>query len=155
MTDIVDAATRSRIMRSVKRSSSGPELELRRRLHAMGFRYRLGGRGLPGTPDLVFPKAGAVVFVHGCFWHRHPGCRRASTPKSRTDYWLPKFARNVERDREVVEALEHGGWRVAIVWECELTKARADATAGRVAAWLSSLCRGARDPGAGATLSAS
>jgi DNA mismatch endonuclease (patch repair protein) len=154
LTDTVDAATRSRIMRSVKRRSSGPEIALRRRLHAMGFRYRLGGRGLPGTPDLVFPKASAVVFVHGCFWHRHPGCRRATTPKSRTDYWLPKFARNVERDREVVAALKANGWHVAIAWECELTATRADATAERVAEWLSSLCRDARGPGGNAAPSA-
>lgn len=151
MTDTVDAATRSRIMRSVRRSSSGPEIALRRRLHAMGFRYRLGGCGLPGSPDLVFPKAVAVVFVHGCFWHRHPGCPRASTPKSRTDYWLPKFDRNVERDREVIEALEERGWHVTVVWECELTKARAEETATSVAKWLSSISQGAATSGRSST----
>jgi DNA mismatch endonuclease (patch repair protein) len=77
-----------------------------------------------------------AVFVHGCFWHRHPGCPRASTPKTRADYWLPKFARNVERDREVTRALESAGWRVVVVWKCELTARAADGTADRLARWI-------------------
>lgn len=86
--------------------------------HEMGLRYRLHRRDLPGTPDLVFPKHRLCLFVHGCFWHRHPGCIRASTPKSRLDFWLPKLAKNVERDLSVQLALKDLGWRVAIVWEC-------------------------------------
>lgn len=136
MTDIVDEATRSRIMRAVPRADTKPERALRLRLHAMGFRYRLGGCSLPGSPDLVFPRYRAVVFVHGCFWHRHPGCPRATTPKSRTDYWLPKFQESIRRDQAVQTALRALGWRIAIVWECELLKTRADATARCIAAWL-------------------
>lgn len=86
--------------------------------HEMGLRYRLHRRDLPGTPDLVFPKHRLCLFVHGCFWHRHPGCIRASTPKSRLDFWLPKLAKNVERDLLAQLALKDLGWRVAIVWEC-------------------------------------
>jgi DNA mismatch endonuclease, patch repair protein len=136
LTDIVDPETRSRIMRAVPRSSTKPELALRRRLHAKGLRYVLGRRDLPGSPDLVLPRWRAVVFVHGCFWHRHKGCSRATTPKTRQVYWLPKFARNVTRDRDVTAALESDGWRVAVVWECELTARKADATADRLARWI-------------------
>ena len=93
---------------------------MRRLLHAMGFRFRLHRKDLPGTPDVVLPRWRAVVFVHGCFWHRHPGCPKVYTPASRQDYWLPKFARNVERDRDNRAALEALGWRVVVVWECEI-----------------------------------
>lgn len=136
MTDIVTPEARSRIMRAVPRSSTKPEMALRRRLHARGLRYVLGRRDLPGSPDLVLPRWRTVVFVHGCFWHRHPGCPRATTPKTRVDYWVPKFTRNVVRDRQVTEALEGAGWRVAVVWECELTRKTADATADRLARWI-------------------
>ena len=123
-------------MRAVPRSSTKPEVALRRRLHARGLRYVLGRRDLPGSPDLVLPRWNVAVFVHGCFWHRHPDCPRATTPKTREDYWLPKFARNVERDREVTRALESAGWRVAVVWECELTATAADGTADLLARWI-------------------
>lgn len=136
MTDMVDAETRSRIMRAVPRNSTKPEIKLRRLLHARGLRYVLGRRDLPGSPDLVFPRWDVAVFVHGCFWHRHPGCPRATTPKTREDYWLPKFARNIARDREVTEALEEAGWRVAVVWECELTTKKADATVDWLVKWI-------------------
>lgn len=139
MTERVDTETRSRIMRSVPRSSTKPEVALRRRLHAKGFRYVLNRRDLPGSPDLVLPRWRAAVFVHGCFWHRHSGCRRATTPKTRTQFWTSKFARNVERDREVEDALRAAGWRVAVVWECELNVEQAELTADRVARWLT--CR--------------
>jgi DNA mismatch endonuclease (patch repair protein) len=98
---------------------------VRRALHARGYRYRLHDKKLPGTPDLVFPKLQAVVLIHGCFWHRHPGCRAASTPKTRTAFWEEKFARNVERDRRDLDALERLGWCVHVVWECE-TNGRGD-----------------------------
>lgn len=136
MTDVYDAATRSRTMRAVKGRNTSPELRLRRALHAMGLRYRLHGSGLPGSPDLVLPRWRAAVFVHGCFWHRHPGCRYATTPASRRDYWLPKFARTVERDRRALEALRTRGWRTAVVWECALKAREAAATAEAVAQWL-------------------
>jgi DNA mismatch endonuclease (patch repair protein) len=106
-------------MRRVKGRHTSPELVVRKALHAHGFRYRLHDKLLPGTPDLVFPRLRAVILVHGCFWHRHPGCRAASTPKTRTDFWEAKFKRNVERDHRDVEALERLGWRVLIIWECD------------------------------------
>lgn len=85
----------------------------------MGFRFRLHRRDLPGRPDLVFPKYRAVIFVHGCFWHRHPGCPKATTPKSRVDYWVKKFERNRERDALALQALDELGWRALVLWECE------------------------------------
>ena len=106
-------------MRAVRRENTGPELAVRKAAHRLGLRFRLHRKDLPGTPDLVFPKHRTCVFVHGCFWHRHPGCKKASTPKTRRDYWLPKFERNVERDREKEEALRRLGWRVVTIWECE------------------------------------
>ena len=108
-------------MRAIKGRDTGPELALRRMLHAMGYRFRLHRRGLPGRPDLVFPGRRAAILVHGCFWHQHEGCRHARVPRSRPGYWLPKLARNVERDREKLELLEALGWRVLVVWECSLT----------------------------------
>ena len=86
----------------------------------MGLRFRLHRKDLPGRPDLVFPKHRLVVFVHGCFWHRHPGCSRASTPSTRTEFWQAKFAANVERDARQIAALEADGWRVLVLWECGL-----------------------------------
>lgn len=94
-------------------------MRVRRLAHSMGLRFRLHRKDLPGKPDLAFPKYGAVLFVHGCFWHRHPGCRKASTPKSRTEFWDAKFVSNVERDRRNEDALRAQGWRVFAIWECE------------------------------------
>jgi DNA mismatch endonuclease, patch repair protein len=96
---------------------------VRRISHALGFRFRLHKRSMPGTPDLVFPRLMSVIFVHGCFWHRHSGCKKASAPTTRADYWAAKFARNIERDATAVIALEQAGWRVLIVWQCELNDA--------------------------------
>jgi DNA mismatch endonuclease (patch repair protein) len=109
-------------MRSVPQKNTTPELHLRKALHAMGFRYRLNDRKLPGSPDLVFPKYRAVIFVHGCFWHRH-GCRYTTTPATRREFWEAKFKANMERDEEKERKLQDAGWRVKIVWECELKKA--------------------------------
>ena len=137
MTDIVDAATRSRIMRAVPRSSTKPEIVLRKRLHALGLRYVLGGRGLPGSPDLVLPRWTAAVFVHGCFWHRHPKCRYTTMPSTRPEFWQAKFEANVARDNAVRATLLAEGWRVATVWECALKKPeRAEPAADMLAAWL-------------------
>ncbi|WP_090734422.1 very short patch repair endonuclease [Azotobacter beijerinckii] len=111
--------TRSDIMRAVKRAHTGPEVAVRKLLHSLGLRFRLHRKALPGSPDIVLPKHRTVIFVHGCFWHRHPGCRYASTPKTRQDYWLPKFAANVERDARKSSQLKELGWRVLVVWECE------------------------------------
>ena len=96
-----------------------PEMTVRRAAHALGLRFRLHRKDLPGTPDLVFPRYRVALFVHGCFWHRHDGCRLASTPKSRTDFWKAKFATNVARDGRTAAALMAAGWRTIIVWECD------------------------------------
>lgn len=111
--------SRSDIMRAVKRAHTRPEVVVRQALHALGLRFRLHRRDLPGSPDIVLPKFRTVVFVHGCFWHRHPDCRYATTPKSRQEYWLPKFEANVERDARKEAQLRELGWRVLVMWECE------------------------------------
>lgn len=104
-------------------------------MHARGFRFRIHRKDLPGSPDLVFPRFRVAVFVHGCFWHRHLGCRFAATPKSRTEFWQAKFEANVARDMRVQQALRDDGWRVAVVWECALRK---DATqvGDKLASWI-------------------
>jgi DNA mismatch endonuclease (patch repair protein) len=119
--DTVDRETRSRIMKSVPQKDTKPEMHLRKALHGMGFRYRLHDKRLPGSPDLVFPKYKAVIFVHGCFWHRH-GCKKTTTPSTREDFWKAKFKTNVERDKRNVRELEAAGWCVLVIWECELMK---------------------------------
>ena len=106
-------------MRSVKQKNTGAEMVVRRLVHAMGARYHLHRRDLPGRPDLVFPRRRLCIFVHGCFWHRHPGCRLASTPGTNVEFWQEKFGRNVERDARKEAELRATGWSVEIVWECE------------------------------------
>lgn len=106
-------------MSRVKGKNTTPEMRVRRCAHALGLRFRLHRKDLPGTPDLVFPKYRTVIFVHGCFWHRHPHCSKASLPKSRVEYWQGKFDANIERDSRVQRELEALGWRVKILWECE------------------------------------
>ena len=106
------------MMSGIRSKNTRPEMLLRKALHARGFRYRLHGANLPGKPDLVFPRYRAVCFVHGCFWHRHPGCRFATTPATRAEFWETKFGDNVVRDRDNGALLETRGWRVAVVWEC-------------------------------------
>lgn len=118
MTDVVDIATRSRMMRGIKGSDTKPELILRSYLHSSGYRFRLHRKDLPGSPDLVLSRHKLVVFVHGCFWHRHPGCFYATTPQSRQEFWEQKFLANVKRDQKACEALDRMGWRVLVVWEC-------------------------------------
>lgn len=135
MADIVDKVTRSRMMAGIRSKDTGPEIALRRRLHGLGFRYRLHVASLPGKPDLVLPKYKAAIFVHGCFWHRHEGCRYAAMPTTRLEFWAAKFDANVARDRAARLALEALRWRVGIVWECALRRA-SDDVAARVAAWL-------------------
>ncbi|NBB62725.1 DNA mismatch endonuclease Vsr [Pseudomonas sp. ODNR1LW] len=116
--DIVSPEHRSKIMSTIKGKNTKPEMVVRSVCHEMGLRYRLHRKDLPGKPDLAFPKYRLCLFVHGCFWHRHPGCKYAYTPKSRLDFWLPKLAKNVERDTDAQQALHALGWRVAIIWEC-------------------------------------
>lgn len=119
--------SRSDIMRAVKRANTAPEIIVRQVLHALGLRFRLHRRDLPGSPDVVLPRFRTVIFVHGCFWHRHPDCRYTTTPKTRQEYWLPKFAANIERDHRKEAQLQALGWRVLLVWECE-TKQREELT---------------------------
>ena len=121
MVDFLSPRERSERMSRIRSKNTHPELALRRVLHRMGLRYRLHGAGLPGRPDLVFPRYKVVVFVHGCFWHRHSGCSIATTPKSNTAFWMEKFEKNVARDARVAEQLEEQGWRVLVAWECELS----------------------------------
>lgn len=106
-------------MRTVKQKNTGPEIAVRKLLYSMGFRYRLHSRNLPGSPDIVLTKRKIVIFVHGCFWHRHPGCKHASSPKANKDYWEPKFDGNVRRDEKKERQLKELGWRVITVWECQ------------------------------------
>lgn len=122
MADIVDPQTRSRMMSGIRGKNTQPEMLVRRILHAMGYRYRLHARELPGKPDIVFRRRRLAIFVHGCFWHRHsdPECRLARMPKSRVDFWQPKLEGNRRRDEANVAALEAAGWKVLLVWECQL-----------------------------------
>lgn len=129
MTDIVDSKRRSEIMSRIKGRDTLPEIRVRRVAHRLGFRFRLYRKDLPGTPDIVFPRYRAVVFVHGCFWHRHAGCRYAYSPKTRVRFWSEKFQKNVARDRNNEKLLDELGWRVLVIWECE-TRSNASIQAG-------------------------
>jgi len=122
MADVVDPATRSRMMAGIRAKNTKPELLARSYLHRRGLRFRLHVKTLPGKPDIVLPKYRAAVFVHGCFWHHHPGCKYAYVPNSRSDFWMQKLTHNVARDREKTSMLIKSGWRVFTVWECELRK---------------------------------
>lgn len=116
--------------------STSPELKVRQIVHALGYRFRVNRRGLPGTPDIVFPSRRKVIFVHGCFWHRHPGCKKASIPKTRPEFWNAKFDANTARDQRKIGELEHDGWSVMVVWECELAS---DDLADRLTSFLESV----------------
>jgi len=112
--------TRRRIMASIRGKNTIPEVFVRSKLHRLGYRFRLHPNHLPSRPDIIFPRLKLAIWVHGCFWHQHPDCLSARTPRTRTAYWGPKLARNVERDTEKAEALKAMGWRVHVIWECEL-----------------------------------
>ncbi|WP_313553204.1 DNA mismatch endonuclease Vsr [Brevundimonas sp.] len=118
--DTLDPIRRSANMAKIRAKDTGPELRVRTVAHGMGLRFRLYRKDLPGKPDLVFPKHRLAIFVHGCFWHRHEGCRRATMPGTRREFWEAKFATTVQRDDRQTAALESSGWRVLILWECEL-----------------------------------
>jgi len=128
MADMHSKETRSFNMSRIRSKNTKPELHVRGFLFANGFRYRLHEKKLPGKPDLVLPKFKTVIFVHGCFWHGHEGCRFASTPKSNVDYWIPKIEGNTIKDNDAIQLLKKVGWKVIIIWECELKKAQADFT---------------------------
>ena len=120
MADVVDKATRSRMMSGIRSQNTRPEIELRTALHTLGLRYRLHVRDLPGRPDIVFPRYRAVVQVHGCFWHRHKGCKFTTTPTTNDAFWSAKFEKNIRRDLETRDLLDRSGWRTAVVWECSI-----------------------------------
>ncbi|GEO82617.1 very short patch repair endonuclease [Pararhodospirillum oryzae] len=138
--DVVNQATRSRMMAGIRGRDTKPERLVRSCLTQRGYRYRLYRKDLPGAPDVVMPGRRVAIFVHGCFWHQHAGCRHAKLPASNSEFWKPKLARNVERDREVVEQLLGMGWRVLTVWECATRRrSEAAALADRLAVWLDGL----------------
>lgn len=133
MSDTLSPDQRHRNMVAIRSASTKPELKLRHALWRLGFRYKVIDRSLPGSPDIVLPKYRSVIFVHGCFWHGHKGCKNYTVPKTNTDFWVAKVARNQERDQEVWRQLEAKGWSVIIVWECELKKSVLDETIDRIA----------------------
>ena len=120
MIDIVSKKTRSRMMASIGSKNTKPEVQVRKHLHSQGFRFRLHKKVCGFRPDIVLPKYRTCIFVHGCFWHRHEGCRLASTPKTRQEFWEAKFQSNVARDRRVARQLELNEWKVVVIWECEV-----------------------------------
>lgn len=119
MADILTTNQRSSLMAHIQGKNTKPELIVRRIVHALGYRFRLHRRDLPGSPDLVFPRLHKIIFVHGCFWHRHAECRYAYSPKSNTVFWEAKFLANVTRDRAALSKLQRLGWSVLVIWECE------------------------------------
>ena len=131
MVDFLSPVERSKRMSRIRSSNTAPEVALRRGLHALGLRFRLHRKDLPGKPDIVLTRYRTVVFVHGCFWHRHNGCKIATTPKSNTEFWIHKFESNVARDIQSRASLEVMGWKVITVWECELASTQMTASAAR------------------------
>jgi DNA mismatch endonuclease (patch repair protein) len=121
--DTISPERRSAVMARIRGRDTKPEMIVRRLAHAMGYRFRLHRRDFPGSPDLVFSPRRKVVFVHGCYWHRHPGCQFAYSPKSNTEFWTRKFDSNIARDQRVEEELEQLGWDVLTIWECEASEA--------------------------------
>lgn len=137
MNDIVNTHKRSLMMSGIRGRDTGPEMRVRRVLHRAGYRFRLHRKDLPGSPDVVLPKRKVAVFIHGCFWHLHQGCRFARIPSSREEFWKPKLLGNRERDAASVVALRAAGWRVLLVWECFLRATKDDAALSEIlAAWI-------------------
>ncbi|MCP5141405.1 MAG: DNA mismatch endonuclease Vsr [Gammaproteobacteria bacterium] len=137
MTDVVDPETRSRMMSGIKGKNTKPELEVRRQLHRLGFRYRLHDKKLPGKPDIILKKYNAVIFVHGCFWHGH-NCHLFKWPKTRPEFWKEKIIKNRENDLKALQKLQSSDWRVCTVWECAIKGPTKDiqATSEIIARWL-------------------
>lgn len=128
MADVHDKATRSYNMSQIKGKNTRPEMLVRKFLHAQGFRYKLHDKSLPGKPDIVLPKYGTVIFIHGCFWHGHEHCRYYVVPKTKTDWWLNKINGNVANDHKAIAGLAGLGWQVITIWECDLKKDKIDKT---------------------------
>ena len=138
MIDVVDKITRSRMMAGIRGKNTKPELDLRSALHQRGLRYRLHVSGLPGRPDILLPRHGAAIQIHGCFWHRHEHCGFCTTPGSNVQFWRSKFADTIKRDKSNLKDLRKLGWKVAIVWECAIKEKGAEVIAARIASWLKS-----------------
>lgn len=122
MADVHSKETRSYNMSRIRSKDTKPELLVRKFLHKNGFRYRLHVKNLPGKPDIVLPKYKTVIFVHGCFWHGHEGCKYYVVPKTRTEWWLEKIGRNIENDLKALQIFKTNGWKVVVIWQCELRK---------------------------------
>ena len=139
MTDVVNAETRRRMMSGIRGKDTRPELLIRSCLHRMGFRFRVHNRKLAGKPDIVLKKYQAVIFIHGCFWHRHE-CYFFKWPKTRPEYWKNKINGNVHNDQKVVKTLSESGWRICIVWECAIKGAKKDinSVVDAISEWLTS-----------------
>lgn len=140
MVDIVDKQTRSRMMSGIRGKNTQPEMLVRKYLHAKGFRYRLHDKKLPGSPDIVLRKYQLAIFVHGCFWHRHKGCRYSTTPAQNREKWQLKFRQNTKRDKRQINQLIDMGWRVLVIWECALK------SPGHDLSWLSVYVRSEQSP---------
>jgi len=119
MADRISSAKRSEIMRAVKPRNTSPERKVRSVAHSLGLRFRVHRSDLPGSPDLLFPRRKTALFVHGCFWHRHENCPKATTPRTNAEYWNRKFRDNMERDSQNEKKLKEIGWKVLVIWECE------------------------------------
>jgi DNA mismatch endonuclease, patch repair protein len=138
VTDVFSKEKRSEVMSRIRGKNTTPELKVRSMLHRMGYRFRLHVADLPGKPDIVLPRYKTVVFIHGCFWHRHRGCKLAYTPKTRAEFWARKLFENAKRDEEAALMLQALGWRVITIWECEVDK-------HEKLEWLANLIKGAED----------
>jgi DNA mismatch endonuclease (patch repair protein) len=141
MADVHDKKTRSYNMSRIKGKNTKPEMLVRKFLHANGFRYRLHVKDLPGKPDIVLPKYKTVIFVHGCFWHKHFNCKHNKLPKKNHDYWIPKLDGNKDRDKKHIKELKSIDWKVITVWECGLSKANIDDTLNNLLLRLNMNCK--------------
>lgn len=145
--DVFSREQRSQLMRSIRTSSTGPEVLLRSELHKLGYRYVVNSRKLPGTPDLVFPSRRAVIFIHGCFWHGHK-CPAGKLPATNTEFWTNKIEANTHRDQRCIRELKSAGWKVRVVWECQLSPRRLRATLRYTSNFLDAAIKSARARGA-------
>jgi DNA mismatch endonuclease (patch repair protein) len=132
MSDTLTKSERSALMARIRGKNTNPERTVRRYLHRRGFRFRLHAHELPGRPDIVLPKLHTVIFVHGCFWHRHPGCIKTTTPSTRKAFWERKFRANIERDLRNIAELTARGWKTLTIWECEVQEECLDRLASRL-----------------------
>lgn len=139
MSDVVRPEVRSRMMAGIKGKNTRPEIQVRKLLFAAGYRFRLHRRDLPGTPDIVMPGKRIAIFVHGCFWHGHQGCKLAKIPSTRTDFWAAKIKANIMRDQVAIDQLLQGGWRVLVVWECAVREKNSSTELmNRIRGWIAS-----------------